>query len=101
VRPPATVGTTAVARIWPGRAAATRRAASTTGVPKTSSSSKLTSPKARPTRMTSGTPARRACPSTACYIAMAQATASAAAPKMASTPSPSVFTCFPPVRSMA
>lgn len=100
-RLPPTARTRAVTKIWPPLAALTSRAASTTGLPKTSSSSKVTSPRARPTRMASGAAPRRTRRSTACCMATAQLTASAAELKTAKMPSPSVLISSPPWWSIA
>ena len=85
----------------PGSGHLHERAASTTGVPKTSPSSKRTSPSPMPMRMASAAWATTACRSTACCMATAHSAASAADPKTASTPSPRVLTSSPPVRWMA
>ena len=90
------VRTRAVTRICPLSAAATRRAASTTGVPKTSPSSKATSPMARPTRNAIGTGADRDWCSVASWAATAAARAATADGKVAMTPSPVFFTSDPP-----
>ncbi len=99
-RPRASASTTLVARICPPSAAAQSRAASITGVPKTSPSSTVTSPRPRPIRS-----ARATCGSTKrwasmpCWMPTAAATARAAEPNVARNPSPMPLTTRPPCPS--
>ena len=79
LRVPARARTRSLTRIWLPSASAQRRAASTTGVPNQSPSSKVASPALTPTRMVSGLPSScRLRRSTARCMATAPASASAA-----------------------
>ena len=99
---PASKRTTSVTRICPPCAAAQSRAASITGVPKQSPSSKVTSPALVPIRISRGAalPPERLWRSSACWMATAAATASDAPENVAITPSPKFFTRHPRFASM-
>ena len=77
-RPRAKMRTTSATRIWPPSASAHSRAASTTGVPKQSPSSHVTSPALIPMRTADRRSPLKSAPATACCIATAADTASCA-----------------------